>query len=269
MRTLRKHGDKDSMRALPQSSPLEAPRKGAPASITSGSPLFVVAGVRIETPATKLGSTRAMIPERLIGLPPGELLTLAVLLSMRRTRACLSVSFSELVRSIGFCGRTLAKHVASLREKGLVHPDALKVLPAAYVQPGERFAKIRTDRVSITKSAAYRLHVLAQLYTDKQGRLRVSRRYLARKLGCSTRHVRRLIAQLLGAGYAFAARVFSVATKSVRSARKKASALSVNRSIKRVFNRSKVPKVKPKATRPPSMTRQEQLAWLRKQGATP
>ena len=77
----------------------------------------ILSRVRIETPATQAGSSYALLPARLLCLPGGELLVLAVLLSMRRTNGTFlrPLTFGELCRSLGFCGKTLGAHVASLR----------------------------------------------------------------------------------------------------------------------------------------------------------
>ena len=83
----------------------------------------ILTRVRIETPATQAGSSYALLPARLLCLPGGELLVLAVLLSMRRSNGTFlrPLTFGELARSLGFCGKTLGAHVASLRARGLVH----------------------------------------------------------------------------------------------------------------------------------------------------
>ena len=64
--------------------------------------------VTIDTPATQTGSHYALLPARmLLALPGGELLVLAVLLSQRRSNGTFlrPLTFSELARSIGFCGK--------------------------------------------------------------------------------------------------------------------------------------------------------------------
>ena len=153
----------------------------------------ILSRVRIETPATQAGSSYALLPARLLCLPGGELLVLAVLLSMRRTNGTFlrPLTFGELCRSLGFCGKTLGAHVASLRARGLVHHAELKPTAEAITKRGERYARVRTDRASVTGSAAFRLHAAVRLFTDSKGNLRVSRRYLASTIGRSTRTARR------------------------------------------------------------------------------
>ena len=180
--------------------------------------------VRIETPATQSGSNYALLPARmLLTLPGGELLVLATLLSQRRTNRTLlrPLTFGELARSLGFCGKTLAVHVDSLRARGLVHPSELKPTAEAITKRGERYARVRTDRASVTGCAAFRLHAALRLFTDSKGNLRVSRRYLAGAIGRSTRTARRLIGELRAVGYSIPVRVYSFAEKTVRSTRKK------------------------------------------------
>ena len=125
--------------------------------------------VNIETPATQAGSSYALLPARLLCLPGGELLVLAVLLSQRRTNGTFlrSLTFGELARSLGFCGKTLGAHVASLRARGLVHHAELKPTAEAITKRGERFAKVRTDRASLTGCAAFRLHAAVRLFTGQ------------------------------------------------------------------------------------------------------
>ena len=66
----------------------------------------VLSRVNIETPATQAGSSYALLPARLLCLPGGELLVLAVLLSQRRTNGTFlrSLTFGELARSLGRAG---------------------------------------------------------------------------------------------------------------------------------------------------------------------
>ena len=200
--------------------------------------------VTIETPATKPGSNYALLPERLLCLPGGELLVLAVLLSQRRSNGTFlrPLTFGELARSLGFCGKTLGAHVASLRVKGLVHHAELKPTTEAITKKGERYAKVRTDRASLTGCAAFRLLAAVALFTDAKGNLRVSRRYLAGTIGRSTRTARRLLCELRAVGYSIPARVYTFAENSVRSTRKKLATISVKRSIKRCYTRSEQPK---------------------------
>ena len=179
----------------------------------------ILSRVRIETPATQAGSSYALLPQRLLlALPGGELLVLAVLLSQRRTNGTFlrPLTFGELCRSLGFCGKTLGAHVASLRARGLVHHAELKPTAEAITKRGERYARVRTDRASVTGSAAFRLHAAVRLFTDARGNLRVSRRYLASTIGRSTRTARRLLGELRAVGYSIPARVFTFAEKTVR-----------------------------------------------------
>ena len=205
----------------------------------------ILGRVRIETPATQAGSSYALLPQRLLlALPGGELLVLAVLLSQRRTNGTFlrPLTFGELARSLGFCGKTLGAHVASLRAQGLIHPSELKPTAEAITKRGERYARVRTDRASVTGSAAFRLHAAVRLFTDARGNLRVSRRHLASTIGRSTRTARRLLGELRAVGYSIPARVFTFAEKTVRSTRKKLSAISVKGSRKRFHTHSEQPK---------------------------
>ena len=194
----------------------------------------------IETPATKTGSSYALIPARLLCIPSGELLVLAVLLSQRRSNGTFlrPLTFGELARSIGFCGKTLGAHVASLRAKGLVHHAELKPTPEAITKRGERYARVQTDKASVTGSAAFRLLAGVALFTDAKGNLRVSRRFLASTIGRSTRTARRLLGELRAVGYAIPARVYTFAEKTVRSTRKKLAAISGKRSRQSVHTPS-------------------------------
>ena len=201
--------------------------------------------VSIETPATQAGSNYALLPARLLlRLPSGELLVLSVLLSQRRSNGTFlrPLTFGKLARSTGFCGKTLGAHVASLRAKGLVHHAELKPTAEAITKRGERYAKVRTDRASVTGSAAFRLLAGVALFTDARGNLRVSRRYLASTIGRSTRTARRLLGELRAVGYAIPARVYTFAEKTIRSTRKKLAAISGKRSRKSVHTHSKEPK---------------------------
>ena len=152
------------------------------------------------------------------------------------------LTFGELARSMGFCGKTVAAHLASLRAQGLVHPSELKPTAEAITKRGERFAKVRTDRVSLTGCAAFRLLAGVALFTDARGNLRVSRRYLASTIGRSTRTARRLLCELRAVGYSIPARVFTFAEKTVRSTRKKLAAISGKGSRKRFHTHSEQPK---------------------------
>ena len=158
----------------------------------------------VDTPATQTGSSYALLPARLLCLTGGELLVLSVLLSQRRTNGTFRrpLTFGELARSTGFCGKTLGAHVASLRAQGLVHHAELKPTAEAITKRGERYAKVRTDRASVTGCAAFRLLAGVALFTDAKGNLRVSRRYLASTIGRSTRTARRLLGELRAVGYA-------------------------------------------------------------------
>ena len=200
----------------------------------------ILTRVNIETPATQAGSSYALLPARLLCLPGGELLVLAVLLSQRRSNGTFlrPLTFSELCRSLGFCGKTLGAHVASLRARGLVHHAELKPTAEAITKRGERYAKVRTDRASLTGCAAFRLLAGVALFTDAKGNLRVSRRYLASTIGRSTRTARRLLCELRAVGYSIPARVFTFAEKTVRSTRKKLSAISVKVSKQRFHTRA-------------------------------
>ena len=205
----------------------------------------VLSRVNIETPATQAGSSYALLPARLLCLPGGELLVLAVLLSQRRTNGTFlrSLTFGELARSLGFCGKTLGAHVASLRARGLVPTMRSSNRPLRRSpSEAERFAKVRTDRASLTGCAAFRLHAAVRLFTDSRGNLRVSRRHLASTIGRSTRSARRLLCELRAVGYSIPARVFTFAEKTVRSTRKKLSAISGKESRKGFHTHSKQPK---------------------------
>ena len=204
----------------------------------------ILSRVNIETPATQAGSSYALLPARLLCLPGGELLVLAVLLSQRRTNGTFlrPLTFGELARSMGFCGKTVATHLASLRAQGLVHLSELKPTAEAITKKGERYARVRTDRASLTGCAAFRLHAAVRLFTDSRGNLRVSRLYLASTIGRSTRTARRLLCELRAVGYSIPARVFTFAEKTVRSTRKKLSAISGKRSGKGFHTPSEQPK---------------------------
>ena len=228
----------------------------------------VLSRVIIETPATRTGSAYALLPARLLSLPGGELLVLAVLLSQRRSNGTFlrPLTFGEVGRSIGFCGRTLAAHLASLRAQGLVHLDEIKPTAEAITKRGERFAKVRTDRASVTGGAAFRLLAGVALFTDARGNLRVSRRYLASSIGRSTRSARRLIGELRAVGYSIPERVYSFSEKTVRSARKKLAALSRKTSRQRFHTRAEQPKTLNGITEAEIEDRKRkaraQLAWL-------
>ena len=75
----------------------------------------ILSRVNIETPATQAGSSYALLPARLLCLPGGELLVLAVLLSQRRTNGTFlrPLTFGELCRSLGFCGKTRGARLQS------------------------------------------------------------------------------------------------------------------------------------------------------------
>ena len=234
----------------------------------------ILSRVTIVTPVTELGSSYALLPARLLSLPGGELLVLAVLLSQRRSNGSFlrPLSFGELARSLGFCGKTVAGHLASLRAKGLVHTCECKPTAEAIIKRGERFAKVRTDRVSVTGAAAFRLLTAVALFTDSNGNLRVSRRYLASSIQRSTRSARRLIGELRAVGHAISERVFTGMEKTVRSARKKLAAVS-KKTSKENFNAF----LDHPKTRNGPLTDAEvegrkrkartQLAWLRAQNA--
>ena len=185
---------------------LSAPQNRGTESLPPDSSVRKDAGiltrVSIETPATQAGSNYALLPARLLCLPGGKLLVLAVLLSQRRTNGTFlrPLTFGELARSLGFCGKTVAAHLASLRTQGLVHPSELKPTPEAITKRGERYARVRTDRASVTGCAAFRLLAGVALFTDNTGNLRVSRRYLASTIGRSTRTARRLLGELRAVG---------------------------------------------------------------------
>ena len=177
-------------------------------------------------PKNPLGCSYALIPERLSLLPGGELIVLAWLLAARRATACLTYTVQELGRATGFCSKTLAAHVASLREKGLVDPDVLRAAPDALTRPGERHATVAVrDLMKQPTAAPFRLYVLARLYTDSRGRLRVSRAYLAERLNRTTRTVRSLFAALRKFGIPTPARLYTSVEKTFRSTRKKLSDL--------------------------------------------
>ncbi len=177
-------------------------------------------------PRNPLGCSYALIPERLTLLPGGELIVLAWLLAARRATACLTYTVQELGRATGFCSKTLAAHVASLREKGLVDPDVLRAAPDALTRPGERHATVAVrDMMRQPTAAPFRLYVLARLYTDSRGRLRVSRAYLAERLNRTTRTVRSLFAALREFGIPTPARLYTSVEKTFRSTRKKLSGL--------------------------------------------
>ena len=202
--------------------------------------------VSIETPATKAGSNYALIPARLLCLPSGELLVLAVLLSQRRSNGTFlrPLTFGELARSIGFCGKTLGAHVASLRAKGLVHHAELKPTAEAITKRGERYARVQTNKASVTGSAAFRLLAGVALNTDAKGNLRASRRYLASTIGRSTRTTRRLLGELRDVGYSIPQRVFTFTENTVRSTRKKLSAISGKKRSGQKFQPSEEPKTR-------------------------
>ena len=202
----------------------------------------ILGRVTIDTPATQSGSHYALIPARmLLALTGGELIVMAVLLSQRRSNGTFlrSLTFGELARSIGFCGKTLGAHIASLRSRGLVHPSELKPTANAITKKGERFAKVRTDRASVTGCAAFRLHAALRLFTDSKGGLRASRRYLASAIGRSTRTTRRLIGELRAVGYAIPARVYRGAENTVRSGRRFLAAQIRKASRKKCYTRFK------------------------------
>ena len=142
-------------------------------------------------PRNPLGCSYALVAERLLNLPPGELLVLSWILAARRATACLGYSLSELGACTGLCGRTVQAHVASLRAKGLVDRAGLRATPAALTKSGERHARVDVrDLMAQPTGAAWRLHLFRRLHSDRSGRLRISRRYLADSMGRSTRAVR-------------------------------------------------------------------------------
>ncbi len=175
-------------------------------------------------PRNPLGCSYALIPERLTVLPGGELLALAWLLAARRSTACLRYTVQQLGAATGFCSKTLAAHVASLRAKGLVDPDVLRAAPEALTKPGERHAKVFVrDLMKQPTAAPFRLYVVARFYTDRNGRCRVSRKHLAERLNRSTRTVRSLFATLRAFGIPTPARLYRSVEKTFRSTRKKLS----------------------------------------------
>ena len=128
----------------------------------------------------------------------------------------------ELGRATGFCSKTLAVHVASLREKGLVDPDVLRAAPDALTRAGERHATLAVrDLMKQPTAAPFRLYVLVRLHTDSRGRLRVSRAYLAERLKRTTRTVRSLFVALREFGIPTPAGLYTSVEKTFRSTRKK------------------------------------------------
>lgn len=177
-------------------------------------------------PRNPLGCSYALIPERLTGLPGGELIVLAWLLAARRTECFLTHTVQQLGAMTGWDSRTLGAHVASLREKGLVDPDVLRAMPEAATGRGERHARINVaDLMRQPTAAPFRAHVAARLFTDSRGRLRVSRAYLAGRLNRTTRTVRRTFEALRAFGIATPASAYARAAKTVRSTRQKLSVL--------------------------------------------
>lgn len=177
-------------------------------------------------PRNPLGCSYALVPERLADLPGGELIVLSWLLAARRSTACLRYTAQELGAATGWDSRTLAGHVASLREKGLVDPDVLRAAPEALTKKGERHAKVFVkDLVRQPTAAPFRLYVLARLHTDSRGRLRVGRAALAGQLNRTTRTVRNLFAALRAFGIPTPARLYTRAAKTFRSTRRKLSAV--------------------------------------------
>ena len=182
--------------------------------------------ITIDTPLNdpELGARYCLVALRHLRLAPGPLIVLSALLALRRKTCILEISLADLANSLTFSGVTVAMHVAELRARGLVSPDALKASPSAVTKPGERFARCKVDKIAVCSPAAWRLYVAARLFTDAKGRLRVSRRYLADSIARTTRTVRRLLALLREAGITIGKRLFNAAAKSVRSTRRKASA---------------------------------------------
>ena len=182
--------------------------------------------ITIDTPLNdpELGARYCLVALRHLRLAPGPLIVLSALLALRRKTCILEISLADLANSLTFSGVTVAMHVAELRARGLVSPDALKASPSAVTKPGERFARCKVDKIAVCSPAAWRLYVAARLFTDAKGRLRVSRRYLAEAMARTTRTLRRLLALLREAGISIGKRLFSGSGKSVRSTRRKASA---------------------------------------------
>ena len=192
-----------------------------------------VQSVYCQTPATELGSRYALLPKQALEeLPPGELMLVALAASLRRRSCWLDIELRDAIHSVGYCGRTFHIHWQSLAAKGWLRSDRFAATGKAIVKPGARFAKVRTDLLAVTPAAAFKLYCWMRLYTDKDGNLHVSRKWLARKIGQTRRSVRRKIAQLKPLGYRVAKRIFVYAEKAVRSRRKIVSFLSRNGSKK-------------------------------------
>ena len=176
-------------------------------------------------PRNPHGSHFALIAERLAVLPGGEGIVMGWLIAARRTGSeGLYYTVRELGRCTGWDSRTLAAHVASLREKGLIHPDLLRADPSAFTKPGERHARVDVRSLMAQPTAAeYRAHVAERLYTDARGRLRVSRESVADLLGVTRRAVRKAVAGCRRRGIACAVAVYRRPAKTFRSTRQKGS----------------------------------------------
>ena len=148
---------------------------------------------------------------------------LSWILAARRATACLGYTLRELGACTGLCGRTVQAHVASLRAKGLVEREGLRATPDALTGRGERHARVDVrDLMAQPTGAAWLLHLFRRLHSDRSGRLRVSRRYLAERMDRSTRAVRDGFAKLRALGIETPGRRLSLGVeKTFRSTRRK------------------------------------------------
>ena len=176
----------------------------------------------LETPALALGCSYAMIPRSaILELPPGPLVTLGILASLRRKTRWLTLTGAELAASTGWCPRTVRAHKRELERLGYLRPGTH--ILTAKAGPGRRFARVDIRRWPVLGAAACRVLAGMSLFTDRRGRLRVSRRYLARLLGCTARTIRRGIRAAREAGLTIAKRLRRGPEKTVRSLRRKLS----------------------------------------------
>lgn len=217
-------------------------------------------------PMGRLGCRFALIPERLLSLPPGELLALALLLSAWRPRGALNVPFRLLGESLGFCSRTTGAHVASLRARGLIRADVLAVTPKALPSKGEHFAKVPVDRAGRLSPAAFRTFAWSRRFTDPRGRRRVSWRWLADRMGVSRRTVTSNVRALREAGVRLSRRVFRRAAQTFPSLRRERSRHSrehVSKGLARAVSGTAGKRSKPLTRAGRERERLRQLAWIR------
>ena len=183
------------------------------------------------SPLGRLGVRYMPMPDRLIRtLTGGELALLTVIGSTWRPRGKgLKFSSREIGEALGWCSRTLYSHLAALRDRGLVHGERMEITEKARREKRERFGKLFAwvaCQPGVT-SEPFRTYARSTVNTDKQGRRRVSWRWIGKHYGRSRQSIMTHVKALREAGVPLARRVFKGGlTKTFTSLRNKARQLS-------------------------------------------